>query len=355
MQRLSASGPKPPPWFHRTVGLGLTAEKQSSAPLSHFSVESQLTMLLRAIVVLTIYPLSLFGQDQTPQDQTPQDQTAQVAPSPNEEAQPPTDPPAQAEAQDQTPAQAGSQDQTPGQNGQPQPASTQPYERPVSFNPFKFGPSFFSDEAKIWSFPVKAVGTGHHLLPTLAVAGITAGLVFVDPTEGKYFRQHAATFHTFNNVLSEKNTDYAILGTPALFYFGGLISRDHYFMHTGMLAAEAWVDSEVLNMALRAAFARERPADIPVNGNFSDTWFKTSRNPWNSPGSFPSGHTTWAFSIFTVIAHRYSSHKWVPPLLYSLGGIAAFSRLTLSDHFLSDTFFGAVEGYTIARFVVLRQ
>jgi membrane-associated phospholipid phosphatase len=326
-------------------------------------------MFLRAVVILTICPLFVLAQDPAPQDQTPQDEAARAA----EEAQPIASQSAQTGAQDQTPGQTGqtqpaadqspqpgAQDQTPGQSGsaQPaatQPAATQPYERPVSFNPFKFAPSFFSDEAKIWSFPVKAVGTGHHLLPALVIAGVTAGLVFVDPTEGKYFRRNAETFHTFNNVLSEKNTDYAILGTPALFYFGGLISRDRYFMHTGMLAAQAWVDSEVLNMALRAAFARERPADIPPNGNFSDTWFKTSRNPWNSPGSFPSGHTTWAFSIFTVIAHRYSSHKWVPPLMYSLAAIEAFSRLTLSDHFLSDTFFGAVEGYTIARFVVLRQ
>jgi hypothetical protein len=179
-------------------------------------------MFLRAVVILTICPLFVLAQDPASQDQTPQDQTAPAAAG---EAQPTADQSLQAEAQDQTPgqtgqaqpaadqsAQPGAQDQTPAQNGQAQraatqPAATQPYERPVSFNPFKFAPSFFSDEAKIWSFPVKAVGTGHHLLPALAVAGITAGLVFVDPTEGKYFRQHAETFHTFNNVLSEKNTD----------------------------------------------------------------------------------------------------------------------------------------------------
>jgi uncharacterized protein (TIGR03435 family) len=40
MARPSASGPKPPPWFHRTAGLGPTAEKPSSAAFSHFSVES---------------------------------------------------------------------------------------------------------------------------------------------------------------------------------------------------------------------------------------------------------------------------------------------------------------------------
>ncbi|HEY6341022.1 MAG TPA: hypothetical protein VIY49_05985 [Bryobacteraceae bacterium] len=64
-------------------------------------------------------------------------------------------------------------------------------------------------------------------------------------------------------------------------------------------------------MAFWAAFARERPPIFPQR-QFSNTWFKTSRNPWVSPGSFPSGHTTWVFSIFTVIVHRYSSHKWVP-------------------------------------------
>jgi membrane-associated phospholipid phosphatase len=134
-----------------------------------------------------------------------------------------------------------------------------------------------------------------------------------------------------------------------------LIKRDSYLKRTALLAAEAWVDVDLTNMAFRSATRRRRPVDVPPQGDFSDTWFKTNANPLKSAGSFPSGHTAWAFAIATVVARRHSNHKWVPFVAYGLATVGSFSRISSNPHYLSDAFFGGVLGYSIGRFVVLRQ
>ncbi|WP_405605973.1 phosphatase PAP2 family protein [Polaribacter sp. Asnod1-A03] len=62
--------------------------------------------------------------------------------------------------------------------------------------------------------------------------------------------------------------------------------------------------------------------------------------------SFPSGHTTTAFAIFTILCLYFSKCKsqylWI-----SLAIIAGFSRVYLSQHFLVDIFVGSFIGVLI--------
>jgi membrane-associated phospholipid phosphatase len=124
---------------------------------------------------------------------------------------------------------------------------------------------------------------------------------------------------------------------------------------TALLAGEALVDAEVLTTVLKDATRRVGPADIPSNGNYSDSWFKSRGSFLPAQGSFPSGHTIAAFSVATVMARRYRSHRWVPYAAYGMAALVGFSRLSLSAHFSSDVFLGAALGYSISRFVVLQQ
>ena len=100
---------------------------------------------------------------------------------------------------------------------------------------------------------------------------------------------------------------------------------------------------------------RERPAAIGTSGNYSDTWFDSHGSLLRGNGSFPSGHTIAAFSVATVVARRYPHHRWLPFVAYGLASVVAFSRVSLSAHFVSDVFFGGALGYSISRFAVLRQ
>ncbi|WP_405565850.1 phosphatase PAP2 family protein [Polaribacter sp. Asnod6-C07] len=62
--------------------------------------------------------------------------------------------------------------------------------------------------------------------------------------------------------------------------------------------------------------------------------------------SFPSGHTTTAFAIFTILCLYFakckSQYLWV-----SLAIVAGLSRVYLSQHFLIDIFFGSFIGIII--------
>lgn len=230
-----------------------------------------------------------------------------------------------------------------------------PPSRDISFSIPGFAKNFFSDQKKIWTFPAKVV-TGHHLVPVLAVTGVTAAIVAgVDPIEGRYFRTHASTFTGFNDTFSEHRTTAATLLIPSGLAGAGLITRHSYLAHTGLLALEAWVDVDITAEVMRNIADRRRPLDIPLNGNYSNTWFKTASSPLNADGSFPSGHTAWGFAVATTIARRYPQHKWVRALAYGLATVDLASRLTASDHFASDAVFGGILGYCMGRFVVLRQ
>jgi hypothetical protein len=222
-------------------------------------------------------------------------------------------------------------------------------ERSVSWR--KLGPNILHDQKEIWLFPV-SVARGHHLKPTLIVIGITAGLVAgVDNPSGRYF-QHTQAFSGFNNVFSGKNTSIAMFAVPSAVYGIGLLRKDSYAQHTFLLAGEAVIDSEILTTVMKDIDRRLKPIEVSPNGNFADTWFQAHEGSLiRGIGSFPSGHEIAAFSVATVFADRYPKYKWVA---YGLAVLVGFSRVSLQAHHPSDVFAGAVLGYAIAHYTVLR-
>jgi len=189
----------------------------------------------------------------------------------------------------------------------------------------------------------------------LTITGITAGLIALDPHDMPYFRR-TNNFVSFNQVFSGTATAAATAIVPASFYLIGLKRRDTYAKQTALFAGESLADVEILTAVVKAVTRRTRPSSIPPEGDFSDTWFKTGwGSSFSGAASFPSGHTIAAFSVATVIARRYGSHRWVPWVAYGLAGLVGFSRVTNQAHFPSDVFLGAALGYSVSRFAVLRQ
>jgi membrane-associated phospholipid phosphatase len=212
--------------------------------------------------------------------------------------------------------------------------------------------NFLQDQKDIWLFPVHAA-KGQHLLPVLAVTGVTAGLIAADPHDTPYFRQ-TTHFETFNTAFSGKITSAEIAAVPAAFFVVGHFRHDSYAENTALLAGEAYADGAIVEMAMKAASRRLRPSDIPPSGPFTDTFFHSHGSPIAIDTSFPSGHATAAFAVATVFAHRYRQHRWVPFVAYGVASVIAFSRVTNQAHFPSDVFLGASLGFAISEFAVLR-
>jgi hypothetical protein len=174
------------------------------------------------------------------------------------------------------------------------------------------------------------------------VAGASAGTYSI-ATEDRYFRTQVTASHTETsdklwNIAKEYGGTYSILGVAGSLYIGGLVVGSEEVRTTGRLVAEGLIVSGVTNGILKFTFGRARPYLNTGNENFQ--WFETS----NDYASLPSGHTTVAFTISTVLAERIN-RWWASIPLYGLAAATGYSRMYHDQHWASDVFLGAVIGY----------
>lgn len=213
---------------------------------------------------------------------------------------------------------------------------------------------FLHDQKDLWTFPLR-LAKGHALVPTLIVVGGTIGLIYADPHDTPYFRNHQKNWDDFNDVFDPLITTGEVIALPAGLMAAGYIRHDDREVNTSLLAVEAYGDSVVINLAMKAVTRRERPTDIALNGDYSDTFFNGGKSPFKG-SSFPSGHSTAVWSVATVVAERYRHRgkPWIPVLSYTLATVISFSRITESAHFPSDVWLGSALGYTIAKYQTLK-
>jgi hypothetical protein len=210
---------------------------------------------------------------------------------------------------------------------------------------------FLHDQKGIWTFPVQ-LAKGKHWVPTLAVVGGTAGLIIADKHVMPYFRDHARNLDDINDTFDAPITSAEVIVVPASFLVAGYLRHNDYEKGTALQCAEAYANSAVVDLAMKAVTRRQRPSDVPPGKPFTDTFFNGGKSPFKG-SSFPSGHAAGVFSVATVVASRYHNHRWVPWLAYGFATVISFSRVTTSAHFPSDVFLGAALGYTITRYQVL--
>lgn len=210
---------------------------------------------------------------------------------------------------------------------------------------------FIHDQKQIWLFPGQ-LAKGKHWVPTLAIVGVTGGLIASDPHAMPYFRAHQRNWDDFNDVFNTYLTTGEVIAVPAALLVAGYTRHDDYQVSTALLAGEAYADGAIVDLAIKAVTRRERPSDVLPTGRFNDTFFSGGKSPFKG-SSFPSGHAIGVFSVATTIAQRYRRHWWAPVLAYGFATSISLSRVTTLSHFPSDVFLGAALGYTIARYQVL--
>ena len=134
---------------------------------------------------------------------------------------------------------------------------------------------------------------------------------------------------------------YSTGGISAMFYLTGRLRHDERAKETGLLAAEALVNSTIVSQAIKGISQRQRPQVDHSSGEFFD-----------GGSSFPSGHAINSWALATVIAYEYGPrHPVVRYSSYALATAISISRYTGRRHFLSDVLAGSVMGYGIGRYV----
>ena len=231
-----------------------------------------------------------------------------------------------------------------------QPSEKESKESPITLK--QFSTDILHQQKPIFTFPWRAAH-GKHWKPVVAITLGTIAMVVLDPYIEPFFHDRAQFDSYKTGPLRGRNTTLAVTMTPAVFFVMGLATHKTHARNTGLLAAEAVVDTQIVSFAMKQAVGRLKPSDIPPHGDLRDTWFKYKGSLVNG-GGFPSGHTASAFGVATVIAERYRKRRWVPFAAYGAASVLSLSRLPTRAHFPSDIFIGAALGYSISHFVVLR-
>jgi len=178
--------------------------------------------------------------------------------------------------------------------------------------------------------------------------GTTAGLIAIDRPVGQELSDTPpGTGFAFSRRVSQFGGWATDLGVAGTFYLVGRWRNNPRARETGLLAAQAVVDSIIVVEILKTITQRPRPtrADGRLrNHNATGEFFHGGR-------SFPSGHAIQAWALATVVAEQYRHNPWIRYSAFSLAGLVSLARLTQRKHFPSDIFVGGALGYLIGRYV----
>jgi len=218
-------------------------------------------------------------------------------------------------------------------------AQPQPTPRPTTEK--NFFHNILRDQKGIWTAPFHWQQSDAKWIAPLLLS--TGALIITDRRTSGALVSHGDNLSRLriSKDISYLGSAYATGGTAALFYIAGRLKHDERAKETGLLAAEAFLNSGILVQVLKVASQRQRPPVDNSSGEFFD-----------GGSSFPSGHAISAWSVATVIAEEYGPrHPAVRYGAYGLATAIGISRYTGRKHFLSDVLMGSAMGYGIGRYV----
>ncbi len=173
----------------------------------------------------------------------------------------------------------------------------------------------------------------------IILCGLAAGPVFSQQNNWEYdllrslAGKRTTTGNNFHKGLSKINSPLCF-AVPAGLLITGLIEKDKTLKENAFFITESIIVSSLITWTMKKTIGRERPA---VNDpGFTAVLYLDSK-------SFPSGHTSEAFSMATSLSMKY--HQWyvvVPAFAYA--GLSGFSRLYLGVHYPTDVIAGAIVG-----------
>lgn len=127
---------------------------------------------------------------------------------------------------------------------------------------------------------------------------------------------------------------YIIIGTNLTLGAAGLVKHDRITQQKALEMAISSIATVGISQALKYTINRERPFV-----RYPDIVKKTGAGD----PSFPSGHTSAAFSAATSMSLSYPKWYVVVPS-YTWAGMIGYSRMRLGAHYPSDVLAGAVIG-----------
>jgi len=138
---------------------------------------------------------------------------------------------------------------------------------------------------------------------------------------------------------------YSIIGVAGAVGVYGIMGNDTTAKKMSIELLQAGLYSELITTVLKVAIGRARPE------TFNDPFVYSPFNLTYAYHSMPSGHTTSAFALSTVLS-RHAHTTLLKILAYTPAAFTMFSRIYQDQHWLSDEVLAAAIGYFVANWVV---
>jgi membrane-associated phospholipid phosphatase len=139
---------------------------------------------------------------------------------------------------------------------------------------------------------------------------------------------------------------YPTVVISGVFALHGLVDNKSTSKKIAFEILQAALYTEIITQIVKHSFGRARPFN-----ELGPTSFKPfSFLGWDFT-SLPAGHTTWAFSLSTVLS-RNAKSVWLKIFAYIPAALTFIARVYQDHHWTSDNFLGAVIGYCVATWVV---
>lgn len=171
--------------------------------------------------------------------------------------------------------------------------------------------------------------------------GLAGGSAFALSTQDEkindFFKKRSWVNHDLEDYIEDKMIlGLCLLGLDAGFIAYGKIRDNARALECGKALLNAIIIDQLTCSGLKRVVRRKRPDD-------------------GSKHSFPSSHSSGAFTAASVISEMYDNKWYILALSHLAAGVIAVERIDTNSHWASDVFFGAALGEIIGRVVAKKH
>lgn len=218
--------------------------------------------------------------------------------------------------------------------------ASSPYQLPPDEDPENrllspFVKHLMQDQETFWTLPRRL--QVQDLKWAAPAAGMLAAVVASDSWLERQLDQKISSRTVSRSQTASNYAVYGLAGLSAGSYLLGQVRSDDHLAETGLLSAEAAMNSAAAAYVFKSAFGRQRPYQGTGHGKF-----------FAGGSSFPSEHAAVEWSVASAWAHEYPG-PLSQTMAYGLAAGVDVTRVTGKQHFASDVLVGSALGWYFAR------
>lgn len=180
----------------------------------------------------------------------------------------------------------------------------------------------------------------------LAAVGVVGVAAILDRPVRDEMRRHAPNNNPFLQNIERFGAQYSLVVLGGFYMAGAIGNNDTAVAVAQDGLAASLIASGIITPTIKFITGRARPRE-----NLGIAAFHPFSLSYSSNSSFPSGHTTQAFAVASVIANHYDG-TWVAYSSYTVAGLVGVARIYHDAHFTSDVLAGALIGTLVGKSVV---